>query len=232
MSSAIAEEQVRPGALGVLAAPQLLRERVYEALEAGIVGGTFPPGSHLREDDLAGQLGVSRNPVREALQRLMHDGLVDHRSGKGIFVHAPSLREVEEVYHVRALLESEAARLAAENIDEAGLAKLSELLVLGADAVVKKDAELLLELNERFHDTILTAADNSVMSKMMVTLQRRIRWYFASVVVQRSGGSWDQHEAIYDAISSRDGKRAAELMAEHVSHTGIAIRAQISTATD
>lgn len=216
----------------MLAAPQLLRERVYEALEASIVAGTFPPGSHLREDDLARQLGVSRNPVREALQRLMHDGLVDHHSGKGIFVHAPSLREVEEVYHVRALLESESARLAAEHIDEAGLTKLSELLTLGGDAVGKRDAEQLLELNERFHNIILTAADNSVMLKMMITLQRRIRWYFGSVVVERSGGSWDQHEAIYRALRSRDGQKAAELMAEHVSHTGVAIRARISTTGD
>jgi DNA-binding GntR family transcriptional regulator len=216
----------------MLAAPQLLRERVYDALESGIVDGSLPPGSHLREDDLAKQLGVSRNPVREALQRLMHDGLVDHRQGKGIFVHAPNLREVEEVFHVRALLESDGARLAAENISKEGLEELEELLTLGAVAVTEQDAQSLLELNERFHNLILTASHNSVMSKLMVTLQRRIRWYFASVVVNRSEGSWDQHEAIYMAIKANDGQRAAELMAEHVRHTGLAIRDRISAEAD
>lgn len=229
MSSNAAEDAARPATFGMLAAPQLLRERVYDALEAGIVDGSLPPGSHLREDDLAKQLGVSRNPVREALQRLMHEGLVDHRQGKGIFVHAPNLREVDEVFHVRSLLESDSARLAAENISTDGLKELEELLRLGAVAVREQDAQSLLELNERFHNVILIASDNSVMSKLMVGLQRRIRWYFASVVVNRSGGSWDQHEAIYQALKSGNGEKAAELMAEHVRHTGIAIRDRIST---
>jgi DNA-binding GntR family transcriptional regulator len=228
MTSSTVEDAARPTALGVLAAPQLLRERVYEALEAGIVDGSLPPGSHLREDDLAKQLGVSRNPVREALQQLMYEGLVDHRQGKGIFVHAPNLREVEEVFHVRALLESDSARLAAQNISTEGLEELERLLELGATAVREQNAQSLLELNERFHHAILTASDNSVMAKMMVTLQRRIRWYFARVVVNRSGGSWDQHEAIYRAIRAGDAQKAGELMAEHVRHTGLAIRDRIT----
>lgn len=218
----------KPAGFASLEAPQLLRERVYDALAGGIIDGSLEPDSHLREDELARQLGVSRNPVREALQRLMHDGLVDHRQGKGIFVHAPTLREVEEVFHVRALLESDSARLAAVRINEAELEQMRELLKLGEDAVEKKDAATLLELNEQFHNAILTAADNSTMAKLMVGLQRRIRWYFAGVVVHRSGGSWHQHEAIYEAIRAGDGERAAQLMAEHVSQTGSAIRDRLA----
>lgn len=216
-----------PG-FGLLEAAQPLRERVYDALEATIVDGIFAPGEHLREGDLAKRLGVSRNPVREALQRLVHDGLVDHHPGKGVFVHSPSLKEVEEVFHTRALLESESARLAAARIGPAELATLEELLSLGRAATEAKDAGRLLELNEQFHTTVLTAADNSVMAKMMISLQRRIRWYFSRVVVTRASGSWDQHAEIFEALRDHDGDRAARCMAAHVAQTGQTIRESLS----
>lgn len=221
-----------PPVFGSLAPPQLLRERVYEAIEASIVGGDLQPGHHLREDDLARQLGVSRNPVREALQRLMHEGLVDHRQSRGIFVHTPTLTEVEEVFVVRALLEGECARLAAQNATPEAIRGLEDLLERGTRAVERKEADRLLELNEEFHGVLLDLAQNSLMSSMMVSLRRRIRWYFAGVVVQRSERSWDQHRAMYEAIKAGDGDTAAQIMREHVRHTGSAIRKKLSDADD
>ncbi len=211
-------------AFGLLKAAQPLRERVYTALEEAIVDGIFPPGFHLREDDLAKRLGVSRNPVREALQTLAHDGLVDHRPGRGVFVHDPSTHEVEEVFHARALLESDSARLAADRISEADLHLLEELMDLGQAAVEAQDPGALLELNERFHSVIFGAADNSVMAKMMTMMQRRIRWYFSRVVVTRAVESWDQHREIFQALRERDGEKAARYMAAHVLQTGQTIR--------
>lgn len=217
-----------PPVFGSLAPPQLLRERVYEAIEASIVSGALQPGHHLREDELARQLGVSRNPVREALQRLMHEGLVDHRQSRGIFVHTPTSTEVAEVFVVRALLESECARLAAQNATAEALDALADLLARGAQAVERKQADLLLQLNEDFHGILLDLAQNSLMSSMMVSLRRRIRWYFAGVVVQRSERSWDQHRAMYEAIKAGDGDAAAQIMKEHVRHTGSAIREKMA----
>lgn len=215
---------VEESTFSVLEAAQPLRERVYKALEEAIVDGIFPPGIHLREDALAKRLGVSRNPVREALQTLVHDGLVDHRPGKGVFVHDPSQHEVEEVFHTRALLESDSARLAADRISEADLSLLEELLNLGQSAVEAQDARALLELNERFHTVIIAAADNSIMARMMTTLQRRIRWYFSRVVVTRAVDSWDQHLEIFEALRDRDAEKAAQCMAAHVMQTGETIR--------
>lgn len=217
-----------PPVFGSLAPPQLLRERVYEAIEASIVSGALRPGHHLREDELARQLGVSRNPVREALQRLMHEGLVDHRQGRGTFVHTPTPTEVAEVFVVRALLESECARLAAQNATAESLATLADLLERGAHGVAQQEPELLLQLNEEFHGVLLDLADNTLMSSMMVSLRRRIRWYFAGVVVQQSSRSWDQHRALYEAIEDGDGDAAARIMKEHVAHTGSAIREQMT----
>lgn len=219
-------------AFGPLQATQPLGERVYSVLEESIVDGAMAPGTHLREDEIAKQLGVSRVPVREALQRLVHDGFVEHRAGKGAFVHAPSAREVEEVFHARSLLESECARLAAAHISEQDLARLEDLLELGNAAVVAKDAQLLLELNDRFHKTIVSASDNSVIARMMAILHRRIRWYFFQVVVTRAEGSWDQHKQIYEALRDRDGDRAAKCMVDHVLQTAETIRTQQDITDD
>lgn len=196
-----------------------LSDRVYDAIEQLIVDGVLSPGRHLVEDALAVELGVSRNPVRQALQRLSHEGLVQHETGRGAFVHLPSAKEVDDVFHLRILLESECARLAASRVTPGDLRSLKEILALGDAAVKKADAVQLLELNDRFHHVIIEAADNPVMAKFMQSLRRRIRWYFSSVVVTRATGSWEQHAEIYSALKVRDGERCASIMADHVRQT-------------
>ncbi len=219
--------------LGLLKAAQTLGERVYEVLEESIVDGVIAPGSHLREDEVAKQLGVSRNPVREAIQRLVHEGFVEHRAGKkGAFVHAPSDREVQEVFHARSLLESDCARLAAASISDADLDRLQALLGQGDEAIAAQDAKQLLELNDRFHNIVLEAADNSVVARMLGVLQRRIRWYFYQVVVSRAAGSWNQHRQIYEALRDHDGDRAAACMMAHVTQTAETIRGHQDTVDD
>jgi DNA-binding GntR family transcriptional regulator len=207
-----------------------LPERVYETLEQSIVDGILRPGTHLVEDDLARQLGVSRNPVRQALQRLAHEGFVRRHQGRGAFVHLPSAQEIQDIFHVRALLESDCARLAAERITEEGLEELSQILVLGKAAVKFQDTSQLLELNDQFHSAITRAADNPIMEGLMTGLRRRIRWYFSSVVVIRSPGSWKQHEEIFLALAARDGERSAALMSVHVGQTSAKIQARQQTS--
>lgn len=208
-----------------------LPERVYETLEQSIVDGILRPDMHLVEDDLARRLGVSRNPVRQALQRLAHEGFVQRQPGRGAFVHSPSAQEIDDIFHVRALLESDCARLAAERITDAGLEELSRILALGKAAVETEDAGQLLELNDLFHGVIIGAANNPIMERLMISLRRRIRWYFSSVVVTRATGSWQQHEEIYLALCARDGDKCAALMAVHVGQTLDKIQGQQQAGT-
>jgi len=196
-----------------------LRVRVRDALEDLVVNGVLRPGEHLAEEELATGLGVSRNPIREGLQQLAHDGFVDLRPGRGAFVHAPTMREVDDIFHVRVLLESESARLAAERITPESLARLEEIIGLGAAAVQAGEPLALLELNAQFHDIVIASADNAVMASTLTGLSKRIRWYFASVVIVRAPNSWHQHEGLYRALLARDGDAAARLMAEHVGET-------------
>src|SRR3954463_8206568 len=94
--------------------PVPLRERVYQAIQDLIISRRLAPGQHLVESELAEILGVSRQPVREALQWLNNEGWVDLRPGYGAFVHAPTDAEVDELLAVRSVLEGESARLAAQ----------------------------------------------------------------------------------------------------------------------
>ncbi|WP_449278318.1 GntR family transcriptional regulator [Leucobacter sp. GX24907] len=201
-----------------------LPERVYESIEQSIVDGVLTPGTHLIEEDLARRLGVSRNPVRQALLRLAQEGFVQHQRGRGAFVHSPSVQEIDDIFHVRTLLESDCARLAAARISEDGLEELRRLLEVGREAVAEEDTRQLLELNDRFHGVIIAAANNPIMERLMVGLRRRIRWYFSSVVVRRAPSSWQEHEGIYEALCARDGERSAALMAEHVGQTSAKIQ--------
>ncbi|MET8160729.1 GntR family transcriptional regulator [Sphaerisporangium sp. NPDC005289] len=101
-----------------IARPVPLRESVFEALLELIISGSLRPGRHLAESELAEMLGVSRQPIREALQLLSGEGWVDLFPGHGAFVHALTAKEADQLLAVRTLLEAEAARLAARNHTE------------------------------------------------------------------------------------------------------------------
>jgi DNA-binding GntR family transcriptional regulator len=199
-----------------------LRDRVRSELEQLIIYGVLTPGEHLREEVLAERLQVSRQPVREALQMLARSHFVELRSGRGAFVHAPTRREVGEVFHLRALLEAESARLAARRVDAETLRALAETCTAGfaaLDGDTGDDKRELVGLNRRFHQLITDAAGNQVLAETLAGLQLRIDWYLASVIIDRAPASWPQHQDIYEALAARDADRAAALMAEHVDHT-------------
>ncbi|HEY9439084.1 MAG TPA: GntR family transcriptional regulator, partial [Streptomyces sp.] len=125
-----------PGVVPKLERPGPLRERVYEALLELIITRALQPGRHLVESELAGHLGVSRQPVREALQRLNTEGWVDLRPAQGAFVREPSETEADQLLSVRTLLAAEAAGLAAVHAGPAGIAALEQLCSRGEQAVV------------------------------------------------------------------------------------------------
>jgi DNA-binding GntR family transcriptional regulator len=102
-----------PGPIRPVERPVPLRQSVYEALVELVVAGRLRPSQHLVETELARQLGVSRQPVREALHRLEAEGWVDLRPNQGAFVHVPTDEEVDQLLDVRELLEVETVRLAA-----------------------------------------------------------------------------------------------------------------------
>ncbi|WP_422125799.1 GntR family transcriptional regulator [Streptomyces graminilatus] len=207
------------GAVPKLERPGPLRDRVYEALLELITTRALRPGQHLVESELAGHLGVSRQPVREALQRLNRDGWVDLRPAQGAFVHEPTEAEADQLLTVRTLLEAEAARLAAANASAPAIAELEELCAEGERAVAADDVDAAVATNARLHAKIMELAGNAVLAELAAQVDRRVRWYYTPVARQRGQQSWTEHRELIAAIADRDGQRATEIMRVHTEHT-------------
>jgi DNA-binding GntR family transcriptional regulator len=217
----MAERQIGP-----LEKTAPLRQQVYETLEELIIFGLLTPGQHLVEADLAKRLGVSRIPVREALQLLHSNGWVELRQRQGAFVHRPTLEEVDEVFTVRTLLEVESARIAAANVTKESVRKLRRTTKAGAKALATGDEEALVRLNSEFHAQITALAGNRVLAEMIGRLDKRIRWYFASVARTRGEDSWKEHDELINALEAGDSQRAAQTMRKHAELTRDAFHLQ------
>ncbi|MCX4553902.1 MULTISPECIES: GntR family transcriptional regulator [unclassified Streptomyces] len=207
------------GTVPKLERPGPLRERVYETLLELITTRALTPGQHLVESELAGHLGVSRQPVREALQRLDTEGWVDLRPAQGAFVHEPTEQEADQLLSVRTLLETEAARLAAAHSGAAGIAALEQLCAKGEQAVADDDVELAVATNDAFHAKVIELSGNVVLAELAGQVDRRVRWYHRPVARQRGKQSWIEHRELIAAISARDENAATAVMRAHTEHT-------------
>ncbi|MEU4098472.1 GntR family transcriptional regulator [Streptomyces sp. NPDC026673] len=199
--------------------PAPLRQAVYEALIELIVNGTLKPGQHLVEAELADHLGVSRQPVREALQHLQTDGWVDLRPAQGAFVHAPTPEEATELLSVRAVLETHSAHGAALHATGADVARLWELQEAGIAALAADDARGIVEANATLHGFITELSGNKVLAELILQVDRRVRWYYTPIARPRGKDAWNEHATIIDAIAEGDADRAEELMRRHTRNT-------------
>ena len=211
-------ELVGKAATPKIARPVPLRESVFEALLELIISGRLRPGQHLAESELAEMLGVSRQPIREALQLLSGGGWVDLHPGHGAFVHSPTSTEAEQLLSVRALLETEAARLAARNQTGEGVARLREIAARGEAAMDADEVERAVTINSELHATIMELAGNAVLSDLAAQVSRRARWYHMPVA-RRRRDSWAEHAKLIDAIAGGDADTAAQIMKAHTEHT-------------
>jgi DNA-binding GntR family transcriptional regulator len=205
--------------VSALKRPVPLREAAYEALLELIIRGALRPGQHLVESELAERLGVSRQPVREALQRLSNERWVDLRPTQGAFVHQPTVAEADQLMAVRELLEAEAARLAAANAADGSIERLRELWREGMAALAADDIDAVVAANAALHACVMELAANDVLAELAGQVSRRVRWYYTPVARQRGGRSWEEHAALIEAIAAHDQDLAARVMREHTEQT-------------
>jgi DNA-binding GntR family transcriptional regulator len=199
--------------------PVPLRQSVYEALVELVVAGSLLPGQHLVETELARQLGVSRQPVREALHRLEAEGWVDLRPNQGAFVHVPTDQEVDQLLDVRELLEVETTRLAAEAVTADQVTRLRAICRDGEAAVAAGNTERFVTVNNLFHATLAEIAGNAVLAELSAIVGRRSRWYYRLVAPLREHDSCAEHQDMVEAIEAGDGERAAKVARGHVERT-------------
>jgi DNA-binding GntR family transcriptional regulator len=203
-------------------------EGIYDRVRADIVHGALRPNQRLVEIELAERLGVSRTPVREALQRLTLEGLVQRRRG-GWVVHEHSRDEIRSLYEVRAALDGYAAFLAADRATASELDALEALYPAG-DAALALGPDAQVELNERFHDGVIAAADN----RRLMQLSRASRQYYFNHRIARrytaeeTRESIEGHRRILAALAQRDGRTAESCAREHVDHALEIVLAKIT----
>lgn len=202
--------------LTVGVAHQPLRSLVRDELRRLVVTGELAPGTRLGEEGLALRLGVSRNPVREALQVLAGEGFVDIVPRRGAFVAQISAEQAEELFAVRLALEPLAARLAARHADADALAGLRDVLDRARRATEAGDLDLLASLNTEFHSGVVTAGGNDYLQLLVAPMARRVQWVFRRSAPTRTAHSWREHEELMQALVEHDEQAAEALAAVHV----------------
>lgn len=193
-----------------------LAEVVVTELKRLIVSGHWPQGHRLVESKIAEQLGVSRNPVREALRSLEVDGFVEVEPRRGARVAVLDTEEVAQLLEVRGALEELAAGLAARRRSPAQVVELTDLVAKGRSAAAGGDVGELPALNTRFHQLLAEAAANPQLDAVIGPLRDRIQWVYSARVRERAPASWEEHAAIAQAIADRDEARARRLAGAHI----------------
>lgn len=193
-----------------------LRQSVAEEIRRLIMSGQLAPGERLLEDRLAEQLGVSRNPVREALRALEGSGLVEVRPRRGAYVSQLDPEQAAQLLDLRAVIEAYAARLAARNHTPDDLAGLQRCLTEGAAASRDGDHVRAASFHRDFHIGIERASGNTHLEPVVGPLRHQTELVFSVLADQRSVLSWDEHVRIYNAIKSGDEAKAERCTIEHM----------------
>lgn len=208
-----------------------LRGRVFARIENDILNGRYKAGDSLIESKLTEELGVSRTPIREALRQLELEGLVQLIPNKGVVVKGITSQDIEDIYTIRMLIEGLAARWAAEKITPEELNELKEALDLEEFYTSKKDVAHLSSLDSRFHDIIFKASKSKPLMQTLTSFHHYIqRARNASLNSPgRAEKAFEEHTAIFKALSEGDAEKAEKLTTEHVRNASINLIKLIST---
>lgn len=193
-----------------------LREVVADELRRLIVAGELGPGERLYEDRIAEQLGVSRNPVREAIRSLEAVGLVQVVPRRGAYVVDVDLEDLRRMQELRRVLDRWIVESAAERRTADDVSRLDEIIAAGRAASEAGDQVRAAEQHRAFHLAIEAATKNPYATVVMDPLRQRAELVFSLLSHHRGTVGWDSHQQIRDAIAARDGDRASRLMDEHV----------------
>ena len=198
-----------------------LRDVVFETLRDAIIKQVLKPGERLMEIQLADEMGVSRTPVREAIRKLELEGLVVMVPRKGAYVAGVSMKDIHEVYEVRAALEMLAVSLAAERITDEELDALESQVLRESEAEANADEHSLdniIYIDSSFHDIIYQAAHNQRLVQFVNILQEQLQRFRAASLSRpgRSKTALEEHKQIVEALAERNGELAAKLAKEHI----------------
>ncbi len=198
-----------------------LNQIVFEKLHLEILRNRLKPGDPLRQEEITERLGVSRTPVREAIQRLQAEGLVTLVPRKGAVVSSIPHARIEEIYDIRGRLEAFAAGLAVGHITEQQESRLKKLVQEMEKLDPAANLEKVLEKNREFHYLIYSAARNATLVEMIEELWKQIQRLRSFYLLTPNGyrDSTSEHRMILDAILAKDRAKVEELICMHCEHS-------------
>lgn len=193
-----------------------IQNQVYQALKQEICSGSFQPGQKLHEQNLAKQFQVSRIPIREALRKLVSDGLVEEKPNRGVFVRRFTPRDIEEIYEVRYMLESQAI----ENVVRSNNPEIATILSRTLNHLQNSvnDLSQYTEFDTQLHHEIVTLSGNQLLCDLYDRIDSHIRQFrrFSLTDPNRLKDSVTEHTRIVEAILAGDAKTALEVNSEHL----------------
>jgi DNA-binding GntR family transcriptional regulator len=210
----------RPREVPLLTPERSLSERATDVIRELVLGGEFRPGERLNEGELATMLGVSRGPIRDALQRLASAGLIELQPRRGAFIPDYDAAELTHRYEVREALEVAGARLAAVRGRQSDIDELRGLLSATAD-VLNSGAEVSYPADLDLHLKIIAMARNPhlIEQTSKVHLQIRLIRSRSSYQPQRAREALQEHALIVSAIADRDAEAAEAAMRSHLTRS-------------
>ncbi|OLT25889.1 GntR family transcriptional regulator [Nocardiopsis sp. CNR-923] len=196
-------------------------ELIADQLRSAIMYGSLAPGDQLGEAELAGQLGVSRGPLREAMQRLVQEGLLRGERHRGLFVRELTPGDVRDVYVARLAVERAACELIMRGNRGEALARLTPALDRLAEAARSRDRTAMSDADQAFHQTLVSCSGNSRLERMAQTLLVETRMCLTVMqdVYPEPEEILDEHRRILDAIVDGAEERLLDLIESHMLDT-------------
>ncbi|MEV2278142.1 GntR family transcriptional regulator [Nocardiopsis sp. NPDC049922] len=203
-------------------------ELIADQLRSAIMYGSLAPGDQLGEAELAGQLGVSRGPLREAMQRLVQEGLLRSERHRGLFVRELTPDDVRDVYVARLAVERAACELIMRGNRGEALARLTPALDRLAEAARSRDRTAMSDADQAFHQTLVSCSGNSRLERMAQTLLVETRMCLTVMqdVYPEPEEILDEHRRILDAIVDGAEERLLTLIESHMVDTAARINAE------
>jgi len=203
---------------GRKAKDRLLSEIAYEKIKEVIIINELAPGQEVSESQLAERFAMGKAPVRRALARLTQEGLVQPQSRRGYVITPLTIKDIHDIWDIRLLLETEAARQAAGHVDEKYLKSLDRVCKKGYKHGDRVSQQAYLSANREFHLAICMYSGNKRLPKIVEQLiDHMSRMLFLGIVVAQSADKWEHgHTELVAALVNGDGKRAAATMKEHL----------------
>ncbi len=191
-------------------------ERTYEQLKSLAISFELRPGDRLNEGQLSARLGISRTPLREALNRLAADGFLTLSPGRGFFRRPLDPKEIFDLYELRLQIETAGARLAADRASAAQLEEIAHFLEESSADRPERSIADLVGLDEAFHRRLMALSGNAEMLRVLDNVHGRIRFVRWIHMEGRRSHTQAEHKAILDALRDGDADRCVELLRGHI----------------